>query len=74
MVPLALQGPGAGAGAGVHAIGAVAARFAPAPAAPDRPRLRLNRQDPLGAGLDFAELDAMADLLWAGTAGVSARP
>ncbi|MBN9507212.1 MAG: AHH domain-containing protein [Altererythrobacter sp.] len=41
---------------------------------PDRPRLRLNRQDPLGAGLDFAELDAMADLLWAGTAGVSARP
>jgi len=25
----------------------------------------LNRRDPLGAGLDFAELDAMADALWA---------
>jgi hypothetical protein len=35
---------------------------------PDRPRLRLNRRDPLGAGLDFKELDAMAELLWAGTA------
>jgi len=34
----------------------------------DRPRLRLNRHDPLGSGLDFAELDAMAELLWAGTA------
>jgi len=33
----------------------------------DRPRVRLNRQDPLGAGLDFAELDAMAEALWAGT-------
>jgi hypothetical protein len=39
---------------------------------PDRPRLRLNRRDPLGAGLDFAELDAMAEMLWAGTATVSA--
>ena len=28
---------------------------------------RLNRRDPLGQGLDFAELDAMADALWAGT-------
>lgn len=27
-------------------------------------RIRLNRNDPLGAGLDFSELDAMADLLW----------
>ena len=36
---------------------------------PQRWWLRLNRRDPLGAGLDFAELDAMADALWAGTAG-----
>ena len=28
------------------------------------PRLRLSRQDPLGAGLDFTELDAMAEQLW----------
>lgn len=27
-------------------------------------RLLLNRKDPLGSGLDFSELDAMADLLW----------
>jgi A nuclease family of the HNH/ENDO VII superfamily with conserved AHH len=27
-------------------------------------RLRLNRRDPLGSGVDFAELDAMADQLW----------
>jgi len=40
---------------------------------PDRPRLRLNRRDPLGAGLDFTELDAMAEMLWAGTASVSHR-
>ena len=26
--------------------------------------MRLNRGDPLGAGLDFAELDRMADALW----------
>lgn len=31
-------------------------------------RLRLNRHDPLGAGFDFAELDAMADQLWPATA------
>lgn len=31
-------------------------------------RLKLNRRDPLGAGLDFSELDAMADLLWPATA------
>ena len=34
---------------------------------PERRRVQLNRQDPLGAGLDFAELDAMAEALWAGT-------
>ena len=28
-------------------------------------RVRLNRADPLGGRLDFAELDAMADSLWA---------
>ena len=35
---------------------------------PERRPMRLNRRDPLGAGLDFAELDAMAEALWAGTA------
>lgn len=30
-------------------------------------RLRLNRMDPLGSGVDFSELDAMADLLWPAT-------
>nr|WP_166175765.1 AHH domain-containing protein [Altererythrobacter segetis] len=30
----------------------------------ERRRLRLNRADPLGSGRDFAELDAMAELLW----------
>jgi hypothetical protein len=30
----------------------------------ERRRLRLNRSDPLGYGRDFAELDAMAELLW----------
>ena len=34
----------------------------------ERKRVRLNRRDPFGAGLDFAELDAMAEALWAGTA------
>lgn len=29
--------------------------------------LLLNRRDPLGAGLDFGELDAMAESLWAAT-------
>jgi len=28
-------------------------------------RLVLSRKDPLGAGFDFAELDAMAEALWA---------
>lgn len=32
-------------------------------------RMRLNRRDPLGSGIDFAELDAMADLLWPATEG-----
>lgn len=36
---------------------------------PERARMRLNRRDPLGTGLDFAELDAMADVLWAETDG-----
>ena len=35
-------------------------------------RLRLNRRDPLGAGVDFAELDAMAELLWGGTQAIAA--
>lgn len=35
--------------------------------APDRPHLRLNRHDPLGSGLDFSTLDALADALWGGT-------
>jgi len=30
----------------------------------ERHRLLLNRGDPLGAGRDFAELDAMAEGLW----------
>jgi hypothetical protein len=34
---------------------------------PERAAMRLNRNDPLGTGLDFAELDAMAEALWAGT-------
>lgn len=28
-------------------------------------RVVLNRNDPLGAGFDFTELDAMAEMLWA---------
>lgn len=31
---------------------------------PMRARLSLNRNDPLGKSIDFAELDAMADALW----------
>lgn len=30
-------------------------------------RLVLNRHDPLGTGVDFAELDAMVERLWGGT-------
>jgi len=33
----------------------------------ERRRLLLNRHDPLGSGVDFSELDAMADMLWSGT-------
>lgn len=29
--------------------------------------IMLNRNDPLGKGVDFSELDAMVDALWAGT-------
>lgn len=38
---------------------------------PERPRMRLNNADPLGSGLDFTELDAMADALWAKTAAAA---
>lgn len=34
---------------------------------PGRMRLSLNRLDPNGRQVDFSELDAMADALWAGT-------
>ena len=37
---------------------------------PTRRPIKLNRKDPLGLGLDFADLDAMADLLWKETADV----
>ena len=33
----------------------------------ERRRLRLNKNDPIGRGVDFTELDAMADALWVGT-------
>lgn len=32
-----------------------------------RRQLKLNRRDPVGAGVDFTELDAMVDALWGGT-------
>ncbi|MBV1687432.1 AHH domain-containing protein [Novosphingobium sp. G106] len=35
-------------------------------------RFALNRRDPVGQALDFSELDAMADLLWAETRAVQA--
>jgi len=34
---------------------------------PNGSRLALNRKDPLGAGQDFSDLDAMADALWGET-------
>ena len=34
---------------------------------PGQRPIMLNRNDPLGKGTDFSELDAMADLLWVGT-------
>ena len=36
--------------------------------AANRPPVRLNRLQPVGTGVDFTDLDAMADALWAGTA------
>ncbi|MCB2066544.1 MAG: AHH domain-containing protein [Erythrobacter sp.] len=33
----------------------------------------LSRKDPFRSGQDYAELDAMAELLWAGTAGEAGR-
>jgi len=39
---------------------------------PQGEALRLNRHDPLGTGFDFAELDAMAERLWAHTQAVAA--
>jgi len=33
----------------------------------ERRRFLLNRRDPLGAGFDFTELDAMAETLWVST-------
>lgn len=35
------------------------------------PRLRLSRNDPLGAGVDFTELDAMAEQLWQGSEAIA---
>lgn len=40
----------------------------------ERRRLLLNRADPLGFGRDFAELDAMVQLLWRGTELDGDRP
>lgn len=37
-------------------------------------RFALNRHDPLGRPLDFSELDAMADLLWAEAVAAQAPP
>ena len=36
-------------------------------------RFPLSTRDPLGQGIDFSELDAMAEALWADTAGIFAR-
>ncbi len=33
----------------------------------ERRRMILNRNDPLGTGFDFTELDAMAEMLWRAT-------
>lgn len=37
---------------------------------PPRAPLRLNRNDPVGSGFDFAEIDAMVERLWGGTYSV----
>ncbi len=34
----------------------------------ERQPLRLNRKDPVGKGMDFTDLDAMAEILWGATA------
>jgi hypothetical protein len=39
---------------------------------PPRAPLRLNRNDPVGSGFDFAELDAMVERLWGGTHSILA--
>lgn len=36
--------------------------------------LKLNRSDPLGAGYDFSELDAMAETLWQSTGSEPDQP
>ena len=41
--------------------------------APDRKPVCLNLRDPLASGLDFSELDALADSLWAATEPISGR-
>lgn len=38
-----------------------------------RRRIRLNRNDPLGVGVDFTELDAMVDALWGATRAIPAE-
>lgn len=40
---------------------------------PGRKRILLNRNDPLGTGVDFSFLDAMADSLWAATDAIAAE-
>ena len=40
----------------------------------ERRRMKLNRHDPIGHDLDFAELDAMADALWSGTGDLVGVP
>ena len=35
---------------------------------PCHPRFQLNTRDPVGQGVDFSELDAMAESIWVGTA------
>ena len=37
-------------------------------------RLKLNKKDPLGQGIDFSRLDAMADALWSATDAVDKTP
>lgn len=39
-----------------------------------RRRIVLNRKDPLGAGIDFSDLDAVAEALWGATTLVQSMP